>query len=112
MSKPTFKVSLVFEGVASENPLEAAKQIVEWLKDAEDGAENMTFDVVNETTKEAFTVDLAEEDEDAVLPNDIIKVSEEMVEKAVESPVILLTGILNNELSIDAMRSKVIEENK
>lgn len=68
-NKPTFKVSLVFEGVDAKNPLEAAKQIVKWLKDQEDGAENMTYDVVNEATNEVFTVDLAEQDEDAVLPN-------------------------------------------
>lgn len=73
MSKPTFKVSLTFEGVTAENPLEAAKQIVKWLQDQEGGAENMTYDVINEVSKEAFTVDLAEEDEDAVLPNDGIE---------------------------------------
>lgn len=67
-NKPTFTVSLTFEGLDAKNPLEAAKKIVEWLKDENDGAENMTFDVKNETTGEAFTVDLAEEDEDAVLP--------------------------------------------
>jgi hypothetical protein len=68
-NKPTFKVSLTFEGLDAKNPLEAAKKIVEWLKDENDGAENMTFDVENETTGEKFTVDLAENDEDAVLPN-------------------------------------------
>lgn len=68
-TRSSFKVSLVFEGVCAKNPLEAAKQIVKWLKDQEDGAENMTYDVVNEATEEAFTVDLAEDDEDAVLPN-------------------------------------------
>ena len=68
-NKPTFKVTLTFEGLDAKNPLEAAKKIVEWLKDENDGAEFMTYDVVNEVTNEAFTVDLAEEDEDAVLPN-------------------------------------------
>ncbi len=67
-TRPTFKVSLMFEGVDAKNPLEAAKQIVKWLKDQEDGAENMTYDVINESTDEKFTVDLAEDDEDAVLP--------------------------------------------
>ena len=73
MSKPTFKVSLVFEGVTAENPLEAAKQIVKWLQDQQTGAESMTYDVINEATSEAFTVDLLEDDEDAVLPNDGIE---------------------------------------
>lgn len=67
-TRPTFKVSLVFEGIDAKNPLEAAKKIVEWLKDENDGAENMTYDVINESTNEKFTVDLAEDDEDAVLP--------------------------------------------
>jgi hypothetical protein len=67
-NRPTFKVSLTFEGVDGKNPLAVAKEVVKWLKDEEDGAENMTFDVVNEVTGEKFTVDLAEEDEDAVLP--------------------------------------------
>jgi len=63
---PTFKVSVVFEGVSNKSPLEVAKEVAEWLKK---DANTFTYDVVNEATKEAFTVDLAEDDEDAVLPN-------------------------------------------
>ena len=69
----SFKVSITFDGIEAENPLEAAKKIVEWLKDENDGAENMIFDVVNEATDDAFTVDLAEEDEEAVLPVYILR---------------------------------------
>jgi hypothetical protein len=64
----SFKVSITFDGIEAENPLEAAKKIVEWLKDENDGAENMIFDVMDEATEDAFTVDLADEDEAAVLP--------------------------------------------
>ena len=66
----SFKVSITFDGIEAENPLEAAKKIVEWLKD---GAENMIFDVMDEATEDAFTVDLAEEDNDAVLPVYILR---------------------------------------
>jgi hypothetical protein len=64
--KPTFTVTLTFECVDGRNPLEASKKIVDWIKD---GVDDMTFDVINETTNEKFTVDLSEEDENAVLPN-------------------------------------------
>ena len=62
----SFKVTLTFDCIYAKNPLEAAKMIAEWCKES---ADEMTFDVINEETEEAFTVDLAEEDEDAVLPN-------------------------------------------
>ena len=62
---PSFKVSLTFEGITGNNPLEVAKTIAKWCNDAN----TFTYDVVNEETGEAFTVDLSEDDEDAVLPN-------------------------------------------
>ena len=65
-NKPTFTVRLEFTDVYAKNPLEATKIIVEWIKQSVD---DMVFDVINEVTDEKFTVDLAEEDEDAVLPN-------------------------------------------
>ena len=64
-NQPTYKVTLTFEGVDAKNPLAAAKKIVEWLEDAN----TMTYDVEDELTGNKFTVDLAEDDEDAVLPN-------------------------------------------
>jgi hypothetical protein len=65
ISPKTFKVSLTFDGITGKNPLEVAKKIAKWCEDAN----TFTYDVVNEETGEAFTVDLLEEDEDAVLPN-------------------------------------------
>jgi hypothetical protein len=60
---PSFKVSLTFEGITGKNPLEVAKKIAFWCR------EDFVYDVVNEETGEAFTVDLSEDDENAVLPN-------------------------------------------
>lgn len=65
-NRATYTVTLVFEGLDSKNPLAAAKKIAKWCKE---GVDEMTFDVINEKTGEAFTVDLSEEDENAVLPN-------------------------------------------
>lgn len=65
ISPKSFKVSLTFDGITGKNPLEVAKTIAKWCEDAN----TFTYDVVNEETGEAFTVDLSEEDEDAVLPN-------------------------------------------
>lgn len=65
-NRPTFKVSLTFTDIDAKNPLEATKKILKWI---EDGANEMIYDVENEITNDKFTVDLSEEDEDAVLPN-------------------------------------------
>jgi len=56
-----------FNCIQCDSPLEAAKKIAEWLLE-DDGANRMVYDVEDEETGEKFTVDLAEEDEDAVLP--------------------------------------------
>ena len=66
----TFTVKLEFTDIEAENPLEATKIILSWIMDEEDGAENMTYDVKDEKSGESFTVDLGEEDEDAVLKNE------------------------------------------
>jgi hypothetical protein len=63
ISPKSFKVSLTFEGITGKNPLEVAKKIAFWCR------EDFVYDVVNEKTGEAFTVDLSEDDENAVLPN-------------------------------------------
>jgi len=65
ISPKSFKVSLTFEGITGKNPLEVAKMIAKWCEDAN----TFTYDVVNEETGEKFTVDLSEEDADAVLSN-------------------------------------------
>lgn len=64
--KPTYSVSVTFNVVDAKDPLEATKMIAKWLKD---DADSMVFDIENELTKDKFTVDLSENDEDAVLPN-------------------------------------------
>lgn len=62
----TFKVSLTFEDVIANNPKEAVDKIVEWIKE---GVDDMIFDAQNEITGDKFTVDLSEDEEDQVLPN-------------------------------------------
>lgn len=63
----TFSVSLNFTDVIAKSPLEAAKIVCGWLLEEND-AENMIYDVTDEGTNESFSVDLSEEDVDAVLP--------------------------------------------
>ena len=64
-NQQTFTVSLTFGSVDAKNPLEAVKTILKWLEyDSE-----MVYDVTNELTGEKFTVDMAEDEENAVLPN-------------------------------------------
>jgi hypothetical protein len=60
----TFTVSLSFECVEAKDPLSATKKIIEWLNNVN----SMIFDVEDELTGEKFTVDLSEDDQDAVLP--------------------------------------------
>lgn len=62
----TFEVTLTFTDIQAKNPLEATKKILKWI---EEDASNMIYDVKNELTGEKFMVDLSENDEDAVLPN-------------------------------------------
>lgn len=62
----SFTVSVRFETVDAETPLEAAKEIAKWLLV---DADTFVYDVMDEETQNNVTVDLSEEDEDAVLPN-------------------------------------------
>jgi hypothetical protein len=66
ISKPTFTVSVEFTDMEASNPLKAAKKACDWLLENED-ARNMVYVVTNEMTGEKFTVDLSEDDENAVL---------------------------------------------
>lgn len=59
---PTFTVTYENELYSANDPLEAAKDV---RNDIING-EALMFTVVNETTGEKFSVDLDEEDEDAV----------------------------------------------
>ena len=62
----TYSVSLTFTDIQAKNPLEATKKILKWLSEAD----AMIYDVEDELTGNKFTVDLSEDDENAVLPND------------------------------------------
>ena len=65
MSK-LYKVVYEIE-VEANSPLEAAKQVAEWLKDDDDD-ESAMFYVQAEDENKVVSIDLQEEDEDAVLP--------------------------------------------
>jgi hypothetical protein len=60
----TYTVTLTFEGLNADNPLEAVNIIESWIKE---GSERMIYNVLDEKTKEHFSVDLNEDDEDVVL---------------------------------------------
>jgi hypothetical protein len=62
--KKPFKVSLEIT-LDAETPLEAAKTLLSWIKE---GDTNFQYYVQAEDEKEIYSVDLDEEDEDAVLP--------------------------------------------
>lgn len=62
----TYSVSLTFTDIQAKNPLEATKKILEWIYD---DANTMIYDVEDELTGDKFTVDLSEDDDNAVLPN-------------------------------------------
>jgi hypothetical protein len=61
----TYSISLTFTDISADNPLKAVKKILEWLEDAN----TMIYDVKDELTGNKFTVDLSEDDDNAVLPN-------------------------------------------
>ena len=61
----TYSISLTFTDISAKNPLKAVKKILEWLEDAN----TMIYDVEDELTGNKFTVDLSEDDDNAVLPN-------------------------------------------
>ena len=66
ITAPSFTVSLTFECVDAKTPKEAVNKILSWIKD---GIDDMTFDAENEITGEKFTVDLSEDEDNQVLPN-------------------------------------------
>ena len=63
MGKIMFNIALEIE-IDADTPLEAAKTLKEWMEDDT----NFVYVVQNSETKEIVSVDLAEDDEDAVLP--------------------------------------------
>lgn len=69
MKNKSYTVTLGgFNYIREDNPLDAAKNLARFLCDI-DCPNRLVYDVIDEQTGEKFTVDLAEEDEDAVLPN-------------------------------------------
>lgn len=64
----TYTVSVTFTDMVAENPLDAAKKACKWLLENND-AEKMVYDVMDEDTNEKFSVDLSEDDDNAVLPD-------------------------------------------
>jgi hypothetical protein len=50
----------------ADSPKEAVDKIAKWIKE---GVDDMIFDAENEITGDKFTVDLSEDEEDQVLPN-------------------------------------------
>jgi hypothetical protein len=68
MAKKYYNITLGgFSAQEGENPLDATKRFVEYLKDC--NLNELIYDVEDEETGEKFTVDLSENDEDSVLPN-------------------------------------------
>ena len=67
LSQETYTVSLTFEGIESDNPLEAVKKIIGWIN--ENQGNDLVYDVLCETINKKYTVDMSENEEDAVLPN-------------------------------------------
>lgn len=64
----TYTVSVTFSDMVAKNPLDAAKTACRWLLENDD-AENMIYDIQDEITGNKYTVDLSENDDAAVLPN-------------------------------------------
>lgn len=60
----TFKVVMEISDIQENNPLDAAKTVEGWIKDHES---NFQYYVQDEETGELFSVDLNEEDDEAVL---------------------------------------------
>ena len=58
-----YTVKFIIGSISAESPLEAAKRTEHWIEKG-----GMTFTVQDEKTKKCFSVDLSEEDADAVLP--------------------------------------------
>jgi hypothetical protein len=68
MKKKLYTITLGgFSSQEGETPLEATKRFVEFLNTC--NLNELIYDVEDDETNEIFTVDLSENDEDAVLPN-------------------------------------------
>lgn len=61
MKTKTFTVTVGFDGIDSDNPMDAALKAADWLTEDE-GAKQMVFKVTDEETGEKFYVDLFNEE--------------------------------------------------
>ena len=62
----TYTISITFTDQQAKNPIEAVENFIESLKE---DANSCIYDVEDEETGEKFTVDMSEDDENKVLPN-------------------------------------------
>lgn len=62
----SYTISVTFTDQQANNPIEAVEDFIKYLKE---DADSCIYDVEDEETGEKFTVDMSEEDEDKVLPN-------------------------------------------
>ena len=62
----SFTITLIFDSIKAETPLEAAKLMARWLveDDGEGNAYNMIYDVKDEDTSEEYIVDLSNDEVD------------------------------------------------
>ena len=68
MTKKLYTITVGgFSSQEGETPLEATKRFVEFLNTC--NLNELIYDVEDDETKERFIVDLSENDEDAVFPN-------------------------------------------
>jgi hypothetical protein len=67
-----FTINLELESFDAKTPIEAVKEALRLMLEWEDGkqsCEGMIYDVTDNITGEKFTVDMSEDDENKVLPN-------------------------------------------
>jgi len=67
-----FTVTLELESFSAQTPLEAVQECLRLMLEHEDGqqaCEGFIYDVTDNITGEKFTIDMSEDDEDKVLPN-------------------------------------------
>lgn len=62
----TYTISITFTDQQANNPIEAVENFIKYLKE---DADSYIYDVEDEETGEKFTVDMSEEDDYKVLPN-------------------------------------------
>lgn len=86
--KQKFTVTLGgFSAIEANSPFDAANQLATLLTNDYE-PKNLTYDVINEATKEAFTVDLADVEADAVLPNtNVIAEAKKLLLIAISRPM-------------------------